>query len=89
MSTLALVCLLQKQDAHPNIVSAVRGVDMERLLLETDSLHLADRPRSINTPNAVFKVAEVIARMRDMTPEEVITQTTRVQHKHSPTRHGE
>ena len=68
--------LIARKDAHPNRVSAVRTVDIERLLLETDSPHLSNRLRSINTPNAVFKVAEVIARMRDMTPKEVITQST-------------
>lgn len=60
------------------IKEVARRVPLDRLLVETDSPYLAPMPYrgKINQPGYVKHVAEEIARLRDLTYEEVVTATT-------------
>jgi TatD DNase family protein len=60
------------------IKEVARRVPLDRLLVETDSPYLAPMPYrgKINQPGYVKHVAEEIARLRELTYEEVVTATT-------------
>ena len=60
------------------IKEVARRVPLDRLLVETDSPYLAPMPYrgKINQPGYVKHVAEEIARLRNLTYEEVVTATT-------------
>jgi TatD DNase family protein len=60
------------------IKEVARRVPLDRLLVETDAPYLAPMPYrgKINQPGYVKYVAEEIARLRDLTYEEVVTATT-------------
>lgn len=62
-----------------DLADVVRGVPMERLLLETDSPYLAPEPfrGRRNEPAFVRSVAEAVARIRGLSPEDVARITTR------------
>ena len=60
------------------IKEVARRVPLDRLLVETDSPYLAPMPYrgKINQPGYVKHVAEEIARLRNLTYDEVVTATT-------------
>ena len=55
-----------------------KGIPLNRLLIETDSPYLAPPPHrgERNTPRNVIYVAEEIARLKDLSVEAVVFQTT-------------
>ena len=56
----------------------VKGIPLDRLLIETDSPYLTPPPHrgERNTPRNVIYVAEEIARLKDLSVEAVVSQTT-------------
>ena len=50
----------------------IRAVPEDRLLLETDSPHLADAAASINHPAHLFRVAEVVAEARSAQARDIL-----------------
>jgi TatD DNase family protein len=60
------------------IKEVARRVPLDRLLVETDSPYLAPMPYrgKLNQPGYVKHVAEEIARLRNLTYDEVVTATT-------------
>lgn len=65
------------------LVEVVENIDIENIILETDSPYLSPEPYRgcKNEPKNVFYVAEKIGQLKNMTKEEVIDITTRTAKK--------
>jgi len=61
------------------VKEVARAVPLERILVETDTPYLAPMPHrgKINQPAYVKHVAEEIARLKNISVEEVAQQTTK------------
>lgn len=75
---LGLGGLVTFEDQKP-LRAIAPAIPDELLLLETDAPYLAPRPRKSdrNEPTGVIRTAEVLAELRQTTPEEVAAITTR------------
>ena len=63
---------------NPDQIQALRVCPLERMLLETDSPHLSVRPEvRVNTPEHLGEVALLVARLREVPIERIVTATRR------------
>ena len=70
--------MLLRKGRNPELEAAVEYLDLEQILLETDSPHLTPPVHgscAFNTPYGLEEVARCVAQLKDTTIEAVLTTT--------------